>query len=431
MVFLPDCFSHSVSHHMPDIESTVLSMLPWALILSWSSLIAWLYLAVLHGGARHPYWVRHHRLEATVSQSGHTDQADPAVAQYPPIVAIVPARDEADVIGPAITSLLCQDYLGRFDIILIDDGSTDATSMVARNAASALGRANRLHVLSAPPTPAGWTGKLWAMEQGVSEIKHHPHFRQPPLLLFTDADIHHQPGLLTALYTKAQKNHLDAVSLMVRLHQQGFWEQMLVPAFVYFFGLLYPFSSVNNPQKTTAGAAGGCLLVRRTALEAAGGLAAIRSSIIDDCALAARLKANGTVWLGLTQSAKSIRPYNGLGGLWSMVTRSAYAQLACSPWLLTACLAGLVLVFLVPPVALIEGIRTGEKALSLAGGLAWGLMCLTYIPILCEYRFGLLKMISLPIAACLYILMTIDSARRHWQGRGGLWKGRLYRYSKN
>ena len=415
-------------------------MLSWTLVLSWSSVIAWLYLVFLHGGIKRPYWIAHQRLEATPedkirlsdnADTANADTTDQIVGTYPPIVAIVPARDEADVIGPAMTSLLCQDYPGRFDIILIDDGSTDATAGVARNAATSLGRANRLHILSSSSVPTDWTGKVWAMEQGITAMQNNGQLEEAPFLLFTDADIQHQPGILTALYTKAQTHHLDAVSLMVRLRQEGFWAHLLIPAFVYFFSLLYPFSAVNNPQKSAAGAAGGCILVRRAALEAAGGLAAIRSSVIDDCALAKCLKNNGPLWLGLTRSAQSLRPYNGLGGIWSMVTRSAYTQLAYSPWLLIACLAGLILVFLVPPVALIEGVRTGNMAFSLAGGIAWGLMSLSYIPILCEYRFGLLKMMSLPLAAGLYLVMTIDSARRHWHGKGGLWKGRLYPYRKS
>ncbi len=409
---------------MPDI--TPFSMLFWVSIFSWASVTIWLYLVFLRGGIKHPYWLIGQRLEAESQNkaSNHADTA--AIGSWPPVVAIVPARDEADVIGPAITSLLSQDYPGRFDIILIDDGSTDDTASTARKAALALGRANRLHVFSAPPKPTDWTGKLWAMEQGLATMKNRGSLKESPFLLFTDADIEHQPGMLTALYTQAETKHLDAVSLMVQLRQEGFWAAILIPAFVYFFRLLYPFSAVNNPEKSAAAAAGGCILVRRTALEAAGGLAAIRSSIIDDCALAKCLKNNGRLWLGLTRSAQSVRPYNGLGGIWSMVTRNAYAQLAYSPWLLMICLVGLIVVFLVPPVALIEGVRTGNTTIALAGGMAWGLMSLTYIPMVYEYRFGLLKMISLPVAAGLYGVMTLDSARRHWQGKGGLWKGRIY-----
>lgn len=277
-------------------------------------------------------------------------------------------------------------------------------------------------VLRPPERPPGWVGKLWAVQHGVAAAG------AADWVLLTDADVAHPPGSLRALVSAGEAARLDAVSLMARLRARSGWEQLLVPAFVYFFAMLYPFRWVDRPSPRHAAAAGGCLLVRRTALERAGGVEAVRDAVIDDVSLARALaRAGGRLWLGFADDVVSVRPYDGLGGLWAMVARSAFTQLRHSTAALAGTVLGLSLVFLVPPVALATGLATGRWATAAGGGAAWALMAGTYLPMQRYYRLPAWRCLTLPVAAALYLGMTVDSARRHWTGRGASWKGRQYR----
>jgi len=319
----------------------------------------------------------------------------------------VPARNEADVIARSIGSLLRQDYPGEFRVVLVNDGSEDRTAEAARHAARGAG--TRLEILPGMPLPPGWTGKLWALNQGV---RHATAATPPDHILLTDADIGHEPGNLRALVARSEQGRPALVSLMAELSCANAAERFLIPAFVFFFQMLYPFAWVANPQRRMAAGAGGCMLVRREAVEAAGGIAAIRAAIMDDCALARRLKAQGPVWMGLTRRARSLRPYGSVGEIGRMVSRSAYAQLGYSPLLLAGTLAGMVLTYLVPP------------ALALAGLAAWLLMALSFQPMLRFYRVSPLWGFALPAIGAAYTAFTLQSALQVWRGRGGMWKGR-------
>jgi hopene-associated glycosyltransferase HpnB len=367
------------------------------------SLMAWLYLVLLHGG----FWRCDQRLGDA-----------PAPAAWPAVTAVVPARDEAEVIAASVGSLLDQDYPGTFAIVLVDDHSADCTAEIARETAARHPRGQRLTVAAAGELPAGWVGKPWAVASGVRAAG------EPELLLLTDADVVHSPSNLRRLVSKAQAEGLDLASLMVLLEQRTPWEKLLIPAFVYFFQQLYPFRRVNRPTARTAGAAGGCMLVRARALAAAGGVAAIRGELIDDCALARLLKRRGRIWLGLTESERSVRPYGGLGGVWRMVARTAYTQLRRSPWLLAGTAAALAWIYLGPPLLALGWPLHGVGAAAVLGGAAWLLMALTFLPTLRLYRRSPAWALALPLAGVLYLGMTVDSAWRHGRRRGGGWKGR-------
>ncbi len=373
---------------------------------------AWVYLLAGHGG----FWRTDCRLPPAAGG------ADPD--SWPSVMAVVPARDEAAILPETLPALLAQDYPGRFSVVLVDDGSSDGTGAVA----AALGAAPALRIAGGSPPPPGWAGKVWAMAQGVAAAG------ECEYLLFTDADIAFEPGTLTGLVRAAVADDRALVSQMVLLRAESGWERWIVPAFVYFFAQLYPFRRVSRPRSRTAAAAGGCMLVRREVLAAAGGLERIAGARIDDVALARLLKhgpARARCWLGFTDQVHSRRPYPGLGGLWDMVARSAYTQLRYSPALLTGTVAGLCWLYLLPPVAALGGAAAvaaggGAAAGWCAGaGLAgWGLMALTYLPVLSLYRLSPLRALCLPLIALLYTAMTADSARRHRAGRGGAWKGR-------
>jgi hopene-associated glycosyltransferase HpnB len=336
------------------------------------------------------------------------------------VAIVVPARDEAEVLPLSLPSLLAQKYPGRARVILVDDHSGDGTGALARRLAEAGGLP--LTVTTPPPLPPGWTGKLWALRHGVELAGPVDH------LLLTDADIAHGPDSLAELVAAAETNGLDLVSQMARLRVATGWERLIVPAFVYFFAQLYPFRWSNRPGARTAAAAGGCSLVRREALERAGGIAAIRGAVIDDVSLARAVKSTGgRIWLGLADRVESVRPYPRLAQLWRMVSRSAYAQLRHSPVLLAGTVAGLGLVYLLPPVALLTGLSAGRPALAATGGAAWALMAGTFLPMLRYYRRPAWSALLLPFTALLYLLMTVDSAVRHWRGQGAAWKGRTYR----
>ena len=342
--------------------------------------------------------------------------ADPAV--WPPVGVVVPARDEADVIARSIGSLLAQDYPGTYRVILMDDGSSDRTASVAAEAAAKLGRASILTIKPGAPLAPGWTGKLWAMKQGVDAVSEDQ--PTPKYLLLTDADIAHTPDNLRRLVARAEAGGLVLTSLMARLSCVTGPEKLMIPAFVYFFAMVYPFGQVNDPKSKVAGAAGGCMLARADALQAAGGIAAIRTSIIDDCALGAAMKSQGPIWLGLTDRARSLRPYQSLSEIGRMISRSAYAQLDYSPLVLAGALAGMVLTYLAPPLVAIFA----PGMLKLAGLAAWILMALSFQPMLRFYRRSPLWGFALPLIGALYTVYTVKSAVDVWMGRGGFWKGR-------
>ena len=350
--------------------------------------------------------------------------------EWPRVCAIVPARNEAEVLPMSLRSLLQQTYPGPFKILLVDDQSTDGTGKIAQEIATDLNKQPQLQVIQTDPLPPGWSGKLWAMHQGVQTLL--AESAQPTYFLLTDADIQHDPNSLLSLVTKAEEEQRDMVSLMVLLRCQSIWEQLLIPAFVFFFQKLYPFPWVNQPQKQMAAAAGGCILVRRQALITTGGIETIRDALIDDCALAAAIKLtpnsqpNRNIWIGLTSSTLSLRSYDTLNSIWSMVARTAFTQLNHSALLLLGTVLGMFLVYIVPPISIPLGLYLGTISLSLAGLVTWVLMTLAYLPTIRHYQLSPIWAVSLPLIAVLYNLMTLDSARQHWQGRGGAWKGRIY-----
>jgi hopene-associated glycosyltransferase HpnB len=361
----------------------------------------WLYLSAARGG----FWLAAER-----------DAGGPVPASWPAVVAVIPARDEAEGVAECIGSLLGQDYPGAFSIILVDDLSTDDTAEIARRAAATAGLPDRLTVLAGKPLPAGWTGKLWAMKQGIDEAEK----RAPGYLLLTDADIAYAPDTLTRLVARAEKDGLVLNSLMAKLRCESLAERALIPAFVFFFQMLYPFAWVNLPERATAAAAGGCMLVRSDALAAAGGIASIRGELIDDCALARRLKQHGAIRLSLTERVRSLRAYPALGDIRYMVARSAYAQLRFSPLLLAATVAGMALTYLAPVLLTLFG-HGPAQAFGTAG---WTMMAMAFQPTLRLYRGSPLWGVLLPAIALAYVVFTLDSAYQHARGAGGLWKGR-------
>jgi hopene-associated glycosyltransferase HpnB len=276
--------------------------------LAFASLAAWILLLVRRGG----FWRADQRLASRTT----------ARTRWPDVSAIIPARDEAETIARAVASLVAQDYPGALRVVVVDDASEDGTAARARAAASG---ARPVAVMESKPLPPGWVGKIWALAQGIDRAE--AEAPRPTYFLLTDADVEHAPGNVRRLVDKAETEGRDLVSLMVMLHTGSFWERLLVPSFVFFFQKLYPFPWVNQPLRSEAAAAGGCMLVRRQTLDRIGGIASVRDELIDDCALAARMKAQGSIWLGLTDDTRSLREYHTLGGLWPMVTRTAFTQL--------------------------------------------------------------------------------------------------------
>ncbi|MEU5082976.1 MULTISPECIES: glycosyltransferase [Streptomyces] len=341
---------------------------------------------------------------------------------WPSVCVVVPARDEAAVLPDSLPSLLAQDYPGRAEVFLVDDGSTDGTGGLAGELSRRLGGLP-LTVGSPGEPPAGWTGKLWAVRYGIGLAR----ARDPEYLLLTDADIAHAPDSLRELVAAAEAGGFDVVSQMARLRVASPWERLVVPAFVYFFAQLYPFRWIGRRGSRTAAAAGGCVLLRAGTAQKARIPDAIRHAVIDDVALARAVKgAGGRVWLGLADRVDSVRPYPELGDLWRMVSRSAYAQLRHNPLLLLGTVAGLALVYLVPPAAVAVGAAGGDAATALAGAVAWAVMAGTYLPMLRYYGQPPWLAPLLPFTAFLYLLMTVDSAVQHYRGRGAAWKGRTY-----
>ncbi|MGV9234123.1 glycosyltransferase [Streptomyces nigra] len=371
------------------------------------SLAAWLWLLLFQGF----FWRTDVRLPR---------RTDPG--EWPSVCVVVPARDEAAVLPASLPSLLAQDYPGRAEVFLVDDGSSDGTGELARRLARERGGLT-LTVDSPGEPPAGWTGKLWAVRHGIGLAR----ARDPEYLLLTDADIAHAPDSLRELVAAARTGGFDAVSQMARLRVDSLWERLVVPAFVYFFAQLYPFRRIGRTGTRTAAAAGGCVLLRTEAAVRARIPDTIRGAVIDDVALARAVKRDGgRVWLGLADRVDSVRPYPRLADLWRMVSRSAYAQLRHQPALLLGTIAGLALVYLVPPVSLAVGAASGDEVAAVLGGLAWLVMTGTYVPMLRYYRQPLWPAPLLPVTAFLYLLMTADSAVQHYRGRGAAWKGRTY-----
>lgn len=351
---------------------------------------------------------------------------------FPAICAVVPARNEADLLPVTLRSLLNQDYPGHLSVVLVDDSSTDGTANVACDVALELNKTEQLRVLSGQPLPSGWTGKLWALHQGIQYAQT---LTPPPdYVLLTDADIEHDALNLRSLVAKAQQEDLDLVSLMVRLRCESFWEKLLIPAFVFFFQKLNPFPWVNDPTKPTAAAAGGCILMTREALTRIGGIEVVRDALIDDCALAQAVKSSRftlspsspKIWLGLTDSTHSLRPYPSLSTIWDMIARTAFTQLNYSLGLLIVTVIGMILVYIVPPVCAIFGLLTGNWLVAIAALSTWLVMAYAYLPTIRFYGCSPALALCLPGIAFLYTLMTVDSAVRHWQKRGGTWKGRVY-----
>jgi hopene-associated glycosyltransferase HpnB len=389
-----------------------------------ASAVAWAYLLAAHGG----FWRTSQRLPLVTGPLGD--------GRWPAVVAVVPARNEAEMLPLTLPALLAQDYPGDFSVTLVDDGSSDGTGRVA----AALGacpeagaaRRARLTVVSGRPRPAGWAGKVWAMQQGLDALPPGDGRRDDGYVLFTDADIKWAPGALRDLVIAAERDNRALASQMALLRAHDGWEKVIVPAFVYFFAQLFPFKRVNDPRARTAAGAGGCMLIRRTALAKAGGLDGMQGALIDDVALGTLLKRDGNrVWLGLTTDIRSVRPYPRLADLWHMIARSAYVQLRYSPLALAGTIAGLLFLYAAPPAGLLTWVAAaaagdgGQAALAGAAGLAgWALMSWSYVPMLRLYRLSVLRAPSLPLIAILYAAMTADSARRHYSGRTVSWRGR-------
>ena len=395
------------------------------LIVNAVPLIVWIYLWLGRGG----FWQTENRLPC------ETPLLDKDYG-WPTVSIVIPARNEAHNLPITLPVILDQDYPGSYHVFLIDDHSDDNTGVVATAVASEIKQTKRLSVIEAEPLPPGWTGKLWALEQGTKASMD----VDPEFFLFTDADILHARDSLQLLVTKAVSDQLDLVSLMVKLRINTLWERLLIPAFVYFFTMIYPFSWVNSARRKTAAAAGGCILLRRVSLCSVGGLVSIRDRLIDDCAMAKAIKhhgglSGGKIWLGLTEDVNSIRGYDDLREIWGMVTRTAYTQLNYSPLLLLGTISGLVLVFLVPPLGFVcgfVGIELGWTPvvagwISVMGFTSWLLMIRTYWPMLKLYKVSPFFALLLPIIATFYAFMTLHSAWQYLFTIGNTWKGRSYR----
>ncbi len=455
------------------------------------SLLIWVMLLLFWGR----FWCGTERLPTPMLSVG-ADRDRRAVSESPvsstrtdpSVIAVVPARNEAEVLPETLRSLLSQRYGGRLRVLLVDDGSTDGTGDLARELAGLLpdvtlmaiddretgdrhqptaSPENSLEfaVISPPPLPQGWTGKLWALDRGIAAAR--SHWGDPDYIWLTDADIDHPPDNLQRLVNHARDDRRELVSLMVRLRCQSLWERLMVPAFIFFFQKLYPFPWVNDPNNAMAAAAGGCILLQTTALDRIGGIGCVREALIDDCALAWAVKhlepdsvsaatasvdpladlqakppadsqtkpstqppadrpSYRRIWLGLSHSTRSLRPYDSLASLWEMVARTAYTQLNYSPILLGGTILGMILVYLVPPLSAIGGIAWNMPQLAIIGGLTWGGMVVAYRPTLRSYEQPTIVGVLLPAIASIYLFATIDSAWRHWRGRGGAWKGRTY-----
>ncbi len=376
-----------------------------SLVLGSISIAIWLYLAVAHGA----FW-RLRKFDDDTMQHG-------VPSAWPAVVAIVPARNEAATIAQTLTSLLNQNYAGQFSVVLVDDHSEDATAQIAWQTARERDAESRISIRLAPPLPLGWTGKLWALNEGVGQAAS----ATPTYYWFTDADIDHAPDTLQRLVARAERDHLDLVSLMVLLRAKTLPERALIPAFLFFFLKLYPPRWIANRQARTAGAAGGCILLRHDALERIGGLTAIRNEVIDDCALARAVKgAGGRLWMGLTRASVSLRAYTTFGEIRDMIARTAFTQLRYSPVLLLGTLLAMFLTYLAP-IALLFAHEPAPRILAAS---VWFLMSLLYFPTIRFYRLSPAWAVTLPLSGLFYTYATWLSAVRYWLGRGVQWKGR-------
>jgi len=377
-----------------------------ALILAGLILLIWIVLTFFRGA----FW----QLQAFDDDI----VAHPAPAVWPRVVCVMPARNEAETIAQAVASLARQEYPGELRIVIVDDHSEDATADLARAAAREAGAADRVRILHAEALQGGWTGKLWALQQGIASCEEDA----PEYFWFTDADIEHAPDTLARLVSRAEQQRVDLVSLMVLLQGKSFAERLLIPPFLYFFLKLYPPKWIADTKAKMAGAAGGCILLRRTALERIGGFAAIRGEVIDDCALARAVKrSGGAIWMGLTRKSVSLRAYQTFGEIRDLIARTAFTQLKYSSLLLLGTLTGMLLTYVAPVV-----LTFYPQAIVWRLGLAaWVLMAVTYLPTVRFYRLSPLWAPFLPVAAVFYSYATWLSAVRYWLGRGGQWKGRV------
>ena len=372
-----------------------------ATVIGAATVTIWIYLRFFRGG----FWRLPYR-------------PAPTAANVPTrsVVAVIPARDEAAVIGRSVASLLGQDHRGGLHIVVVDDQSTDGTAELARATAAARA-SDQLTIWSGRPVPSGWTGKLWAVRQGVEVARS----LQPDYLLLTDADIVHGAGNLRELVSRSEIEGYDLVSLMVKLNCGSFWEKLLIPAFVFYFFKLYPPRWVADPSRRTSAAAGGCMLIRAAALDRIGGIDSIRHEIIDDCALARRVKSVGKVWLGRSTHTRSVREYRSWRTIWDMIVRSAFAQLGYSASMLVLTVLMLGVTYLAPPLMLLSR----QPAVMLCGAVAWLGMNVAFLPTLRAYNAPRLIALLLPLIAIFYAAATVASAVLFWRGRGGYWKGRF------
>ncbi len=377
------------------------------------SFFIWCYLVLARGG----FWRADQRLPGY-----------PMPKAWPKIAIVIPARNEAASISAVISAHLASDYPGELEIFLVDDSSSDGTADIARAAAE--GGHRKVMLVSAPPLEAEWSGKLWAVNAGLAAVA-----RKAPdaaYCLLSDADIQHGPSLARNLVAHAETSGDALVSIMARLDDRGFWGSLLIPAFIFFFQKLYPFSLVNRPRSQVAGAAGGVMLVRRDVLDDIGGVASIKGALIDDCALAARIK-NGpprrTISLFLADAnadAISLRDNRSFASIQNMVTRTAFTQLDYSTMQLAGTLVGMALVYLVGPALALTWPLHRSATLAGVGLASWALMVVAYVPTLRLYGQPVWRALALPLAAVFYAGFTVISAWQHWRGRGGHWKGRTY-----
>jgi len=374
-----------------------------ALIAGTVCLFVWMYLLLANG----EFW--------RVWKLG--SDFPPATAATGKIAVVIPARDEASVIRETVQSLLAQTCADSIRVFIVDDHSSDGTAKVAYDTARVCGRAEALTVIAAEPLPPGWTGKLWAVQQGVEQAVR----LDPAFLLLTDADIYHAPDNIARLVAIAEEGNYDLTSFMVKLHCRSMAEKLLIPAFVFFFFMLYPPLWIRNSKREVAGAAGGCMLIRPGALQRAGGISAIRGQIIDDCALARAVKGTGgRVWLGVTPETLSMRAYNSFAEVERMIARTAFSQLRHSTVVLAGAIVGMAITYLLP-FALLAGRR---PLLSALGALCWALMAVAYLPTVRFYGLAAPWALTLPLSAVFYMFATIHSATQYWSGHGGTWKGR-------
>lgn len=369
--------------------------------------LAWLYLAGFH----YRFWRSDQVLPETTG----------GVEKWPFVVAVIPARNEEAVLGATLKTVAGQTYQGRLEIIVVNDNSTDATSEIAK-------AVRGVTVLNAEPLIPGWAGKLWAMRQGVALAG--KKFKGADFFWFTDADIAHDPDVLAGLVKAARLDRRNMVSQMVFLHCRSFWEKAFVPAFIYFFEMLYPFDAANSDKSKLSGAAGGCILIETTWLEKIGGIERIKSALIDDCAMAAAVKGGGgRIWLGFGLKSRSVRPYT-FNDFWTTVARTAFTQLKNSTLLLIGTIVAMTLMFLIPPGLFLYGAFSGNLILAAPAGVLWLVMAGLFAPTLRLYRLSPVRGLALPFVALLYMAMTVDSAFRHWRGTGGRWKDRSYDFTE-